>query len=218
MSCYLFYTKDILTAYVNLDHGENVHMYVSAPDKARVQAICDHTTTLHEIDIPCLIEGGDFEASVPLDDLVEVMKHYTVMKITEDTIVFDGCTESKYKHGDVISWSTRLPHISLVIKVEKSLIGHIDEYQGLTLEYNHNSKKFSATSGEFGIDIPIVASFCKEPCDEPIEKIKLDPEILLKYLKKYNNKFMKIYFEKDFPLCVEDVSRAPQRHYIAPYE
>ena len=218
MSYYLFYTKDIITAHDSLEYGDNVHLYISNPDKARVQAICDHTATLHEIDIPCLIEGGDFEASVPLDEIIEVMKHYTIMKVAHDKITFDGCASRKYQQGDVISWSTRLPRTSLVIKVDQSLIGHIDEYQGVTLEYNHLSNAFTVTSGEFGIDVPVMGSFCNGEIDESIEQMKLDPEILLKYFNKYDNKFIKIYFEENFPLCIEDVSRSPQRHYIAPYD
>jgi len=218
MSCYLFYTKDIITAHDSLENGDNVHLYIAAQGKACVQVICDHTATLHEIDIPYLIEGGDFEASVPLDELVEVMKHYTVMKVTHNKIVFDGCATRKYEQGDVVSWSTRLPRTSMVIKVDQSLIGHIDEYQGVKLSFNHVSGAFTVTSGEFGIDVPVLASFCQSESDESLEQMSIDPEILLKYFNKYNNKFLKIYFEEDFPLCIEDVSRSPHRHYIAPYD
>ena len=193
MSSYIFKTSDL----------EACSEYPSAvlmcsPSTCIVSGISEDLIILYETSIVPLVKG-DFEITIKLDNW-SLINDYNILQVERDTLIFNGKYYIKIKTCEQLE--SKLPKYEFVAKFPQKLY----EYSGKIVIYRSNDKLMVHLEDE---DVIMVIPHLYSNSDEPFS-VTIHSE----YIKEYvNGEYLKMYFETDFPVCIEDL---PHRVYIAP--
>lgn len=172
---------------------------VCSPTKCIVSGISEDMSTLYETSIVPLIYG-DFEVIIRID-IWSLIEKYNILQVERDTLIFDGEYYTKFKTDSQLD--SKLPKNEYVAKFPQK----IEEYSGKIVIYRTGNKLMVHLEET---NVSMVVPHLYASSDE-----NFSVEIHSEFIKDYvNGEYLKMYFESDFPVCIDD---HPHRVYIAPW-
>jgi len=192
MSGYVFKTSDIEAC----SDYPNAVLYCS-PDGCKISGTSEDIVMLYETSIIPMVTGN-FEVCVKLDKW-SLIEDHNVLEVTPESLIFDAEYYTKFEKSDILE--SRLPRNIYVARFPEKL----ENYSGKIEIFRNRDLLVKLVDEDITLKIPYVYSNSDE---------KFCVQIHSDFLRDYiNGEFLKIYFETNFPVCVED---APHRVYIAP--
>ena len=176
---------------------------VITKDGAVVQDMLDETT-LCECVVPLIHSHSDAkEVAVVLEDF---FKTRPIMMIDEEQVHF-GNLSYYYEKGEVTTWGTRLPNLVGVMKCPK---WDTDETCG-EIKVKGDNIVVSTASFTF-----LEKNFFK--IFEFDEIVHVNPQLLKNIFNEHEEEMVKVYLEKDYPVCLEFMGIKNLRYYVAPLD
>lgn len=172
---------------------------VCSPGGCIVSGVSEDMVMLYETSIVPLVYG-DFEVTIKIDSWWGLIEDYNVLQIEQDTLIFDGEYYTKFKTDEHLE--SKLPKYEYVAKFPQKL----DEYSGKVTIYRNGSKLMVRLEET---NVTMVVPHLYSNSDETFS-VQIHSEFINEYV---NGEYLKMYFETDFPVCIDD---HPHRVYIAP--
>ena len=168
---------------------------------------------MYEILIPLLgngmFEGKSMDTDISLnidEQVVKLFKNYELIIVTTQYIqgVSSGmCQKYCWKESEALSWSTYFPKMSCIMKIPDICV----DIEDVPLEIDISENKFSITVDKITYSYPILKMIHEVGGWVMGDKIK-------KVFQEYKNNIAIIYFENDYPFCLEFTGS--KKVYIAP--
>lgn len=175
---------------------------ILTPNNGLIQYDMNNDTVLCEQIIPLVHSMDDApELSVVLEPF---FKKWPILVIDDKYIHFDTISYV-YKKGEIITWGTRLPKL---IGIIKSPFYDTDETE-CKIKTNEGYITFETKSFIFSEKNLFRVSEFKEG-------VYINIQILNNIFKQHKNKFVKIFLEEEFPICLEFIDITNTRYYVAP--
>jgi hypothetical protein len=159
-------------------------------------------------------EDMDTELSLKIDEhVIRLFKNYEVVAVTLQDIqgLSHGmCEKYIWKNSDSFSWSTYFPSLACLIKIPEidATLGQSQVIGTTPLWIEISDNKFSITiNTHITICFPILKMFSEVGGWIRGNKLK-------EVFREYKDNLALVYFEKDYPLCLEFTGA--RKVYIAP--
>lgn len=172
---------------------------VCSPSGCIVSGTSEDLVMLYETSIVPLVYG-DSEVTINIDSWWELIENYNILQVDQDTLIFDGEYYTNFKTGEHLE--SKLPKYEYVTKFPQKLC----EYSGKVV-IHRNGNKLMVRLKDTGVTM--VMPYLYSNSDEEFS-VAIHSEFLKEYV---NGEYLKMYFETDFPICIDD---HPHRIYIAP--
>lgn len=194
MGGYTFKTSDL-----NACSEYTSAVLVCSPRGCVVSGASDDLVMLYETSITPLVKGT-FDVIIKIDSWWALIEDYDILQVEHDTLIFDGEYYTKFKTDTY--FESKLPKYEYVAKFPQRL----REYSGKIAIYRDDNKLMAHLKDT---DVTMVVPHLYSNSDETFS-VTIHSEFLREYV---NGEYLKMYFENDFPVCLEDL---PHRVYIAP--
>ena len=171
---------------------------VCSPEGCIVSGTSEDLVMLYETSIIPLVYG-DFDVTIKIDNW-SLIEDYNVVQVEQNTLIFDGEYYTKFRTDEHLE--TRLPKNEYVAKFPQKL----EEYSGKVVIHRICNKLMIHLKDD---DVTMVIPHVYTNSEETFS-VTIHSEFIREYV---NGEYLKMYFENDFPVCIEDY---PHRVYIAP--
>lgn len=200
------------TKHCNSNIQDFSTLFISTRE-ALLQRVTEDDVIMYEILVPLLGNGMfpsssmETDISMKIDDhVVKLFKEYELVVVT--TTYIQGlshglCEQYCWTKSQALSWSTYFPKMACIMKIPE--LNFDIEYQPLEIEIAEN--KFSVSIDKIKYSYPLLKSISDVGGWVMGDKLK-------KVFKEYKNNIAIIYFDSDYPFCLEFTGS--KKVYIAP--
>ena len=200
------------TKHCNSNIQDYSTLFLSSRE-ALLQRVSDDDVIMYEIIIPLLGSGMfpsnsmDTDISLKIDEQVlKLFKHYELIVVTQQYIqgLSHGmCQKYVWTASQALSWSTYFPKMACIMKIPD-----LDfENEDVPLEIEISENKFSISIDELTYSYPLLKMISNVSGWVMGDKLK-------KVFKEFKNNIAIIYFENEYPFCLEFTGS--KKVYIAP--
>jgi len=183
-------------------------LFVS-PQETVIQRFCPDDIIMYEVVIPNLfVVQESHPVSIKIDEhVIKQFEDNEVVMITDEYIqgLCEGLSISYFwEHSDALSWNTFFPQVCCIMKIPE------DDVTGLhdnDTEIDISDNRFSFGQDKYTLSFPVLKMF-------QTARGKLSSEKLKEVFKENRGQVAVIYFEENYPLCLE--FKDSRKVYIAP--